>query len=121
VLLWVFGVIGGVLLLFVLVCGGAIWYVSSQVRRAAERADEIRRNQQQGQFNEVPFVNVDDALNQLRFGDVTRKRSAARWLGRTQFNPADQARVVQALEAATRDGDVWVRHEAQAALPHWRR
>src|SRR5262245_62906438 len=38
VLLWVFGVIGGVMLLLAAVCGGTIWYVTTRVGRAVDQA-----------------------------------------------------------------------------------
>jgi hypothetical protein len=129
----VLGVLGAVVLLVVLICGGIIWMVSYQTSRTVDKmVDQIDKMKPPAPpIQPVPPVplepppppinNLQDALAAVRSADPRQKERGAEWLGKQKPDPDATRRqeVVKALEPLVRDADLKVRVAAHHAQVRW--
>jgi predicted Zn finger-like uncharacterized protein len=113
----VVAIVGGVLAVLVLVCGGAIY----GIYRLAEGVDEAAEAEQQDWQNAMnggggPFgggfpgldrqpKDMGEALTFLRGNNPNEKRGAGNWLANQQLDAGKQKEVATALEALVKDSD----------------
>jgi predicted Zn finger-like uncharacterized protein len=113
----VLAIVGGIIAVVVLVCGG----ISYGIYRAVQAADEaIDDAAQQANNGQPPFgfdpgggwigaekqpKDVGEALTFLKGNDVGEKRGAANWLAKQPVDPGRQKEVAQALEPLVNDRD----------------
>jgi predicted Zn finger-like uncharacterized protein len=113
-------IVGGVVALVILVCGGAIYGV---YKVAADAADEAEAQQQQWQnamnnggpgnpwqgggfpgFEQQPH-DMTEALTFLKGNDPNARRGAANWLSNQPLDAGKQKEVATALESLVKDSD----------------
>lgn len=124
----VLGILGGITLLVVVVCGGVGYLIYSSARRAVNNvAQNPAFNQPaMAQVNIGPMDNpfaeprdLAEALDFLQNGDGLRRKVTVEWLQRQKVDAGKQRQVVQALAARLDDQDVGSRDALNKALAAW--
>jgi HEAT repeat protein len=128
----VLGIIGGVLFLLFLLCGGTafgIWYFVYSTTHAIKQGIEDIANNPPGP-GEIPFpggnnpkaqgINTAaDAAAALKSGDKSKQDAAVTWLNKNAVDPARQKDVARALDTALDKTTDWTKGEIIKALATW--
>jgi predicted Zn finger-like uncharacterized protein len=129
----ILGIVGGVVLVLLVLCGGAIYVINSMMEEGANQLQQAANDANRGNpmaggpmqgdpFNPLAtkkINNIDDALRELKSADARDRQAAASWLARTPLDQAQQPAVAQALEPLLAEPDNNSRLAAMRAMKTW--
>jgi predicted Zn finger-like uncharacterized protein len=128
----VLGIVGGVVALLFLVCGGlGYWFVHTANSVIDDANDQIANANNgnpgfpnvgdpfAGQKREKKVASVDDALRDLKSNNDEERRAALDWLAKANLDKGRQAEVSRAINSLLKDPDNGTREKAVNVLKVW--
>ncbi len=122
ILLIVFGALAA---LAVVVCGGIVYLGYQTSKAAKEKFEEIRANVEANvpvaavDMSIKPPGSLDEALEYLKDGNVSKRHAGTQWLARASREPGRQDEIARGLLPLLTDGNGQVRLAGVKALERW--